>query len=288
QLFFGRGIVATPEDFGTQGELPTHPELLDWLAIHFRETGWDWRALCREIVLSSTYRQSTLPKNPVALAEDPENRWLGRGPRQRLSAEQLRDQALSVAGLLSREIGGPSVKPYQPHGIWEESGTQHTYRPDTGVGLYRRSLYTFWRRTMPPANLAIFDAPSREYCQMRRVVTSTPQQLLAILNDVQFVEASRCLAENLVAAHPDADTDRAADAFRRLTGLDPDAGMTDRLAEFIKADRAEFSREPERAKDLIAHSGSAPTRADLDPVEVAATTAMVRALFAYDGAMSKR
>lgn len=292
QTFFGRGLVATAEDFGTQGELPSHPELLDWLAVHFQDIGWDTRALCREIVLSSAYRQSSLPADPVVLKEDPENRWLARGPRQRLSAEQLRDQALAASGLLNRQIGGPSVRIYQPANLWEQGGTQHAYKQDTGDKLYRRSLYSFWRRTMPPANLQIFDAPSREYCEMRRPHTSNPLQALVLLNDVQFVEAARRLAETLVKTSPasaaDADHARVADACRRLMGVPPrpdlDASLTSLLAEA----RQKFTADPAAAKELVTKSGEFPPENDLDPVEVAATTLMVRTLLAYDGVTSKR
>ncbi|MBL9153896.1 MAG: DUF1553 domain-containing protein [Verrucomicrobiales bacterium] len=291
QLFFGRGIVATAEDFGTQGELPSHPELIDWLAVHFQDRGWNIRELCREIVLSSTYRQSSLPRDAKTMETDPENRWLARGPRLRLTAEQLRDQVLAVSGLLNRQVGGPSVKPYQPAGLWEQGGTQHVYEQDTGDKLYRRSLYTFWRRTMPPANMAIFDAPSREYCEMRRSLTANPLQALVVLNDVQFVEAARVLAEELVQAHATpagaGDAARVADACRRVLGVIPDAAVAGELAALIADARATYVADSASAKALLENSGETKPLAGLDPVEVAATTVMVRALFAYDGAMSK-
>jgi hypothetical protein len=291
QIFFGRGIVGTPEDFGTQGELPSHPELIDWLAVHFQETGWDVRKLCREIVLSSTYRQSSLPRDRASLKEDPENRWLARGPRLRLTAEQLRDQALAVSGLLNRQVGGPSVKPYQPAKLWEQGGTQHVYVQDSGDKLYRRSLYTFWRRTMPPANLAVFDAPSREYCEMRRSLTSNPLQALVLLNDVQFVEAARCLAEKLVQSHPAPggadDAARVIDACRRLMGVRPQENFAAELTALIADGRASFASQVEEAKRLATESGEAHPVPGLDPVEVAATTLMVRTLQSYDGVLSK-
>ncbi len=151
QIFFGRGLVATSEDLGSQGQAPTHPELLDWLSRRFIDSGWDVHALCRLIALSATYQQSSIPRDRQGYRTDPDNQWLARGPRQRLSAEQLRDNALAVSGLLVSQVGGPSVFPYQPAGLWEESGTGKTYQQSHGEALYRRSLYTFWRRTSPPA-----------------------------------------------------------------------------------------------------------------------------------------
>ncbi|MCB1076875.1 MAG: DUF1553 domain-containing protein, partial [Verrucomicrobiae bacterium] len=291
QTFFGRGIVSTSEDFGTQGDLPSHPELLDWLALHFQDTGWDVRALCREIVLSSAYRQSSRPNDLNELKEDPENRWLARGPRLRLTAEQLRDQVLAVSGLLNRQVGGPSVNPYQPAGIWEQGGTQHVYHQDHGDNLYRRSLYTFWRRTMPPANLAIFDAPSREYCQVRRSLTSNPLQALVVLNDTQFVEAARRIAENLVKEYPAAadrsDESRIVKAARELTGNRPSPLILTELAGLLTDARADFASKPEEAKKLVEESGESKPLPGLDEIDVAATTLMVRTLLAYDGALSK-
>ena len=189
QQFFGHGIVATPEDFGVQGQPPSHPLLLDWLARHYIDTRWDTKALCRLIVLSATYRQSSVPSDHRLYNEDPDNRLLARGPRHRFRGEQIRDNALAVSGLLVPQVGGPSVKPYQPAGLWAESGTGKTYVPDQGNGLYRRSLYTFWRRTAPPPSMMAFDATSREICTARRERTTTPLQSLALLNDPKMVEA---------------------------------------------------------------------------------------------------
>ncbi|MEP6664449.1 MAG: DUF1553 domain-containing protein, partial [Verrucomicrobiota bacterium] len=187
KMHFGRGIVATPEDFGSQGQLPTHPDLLDWLANHFIESGWDVKKLHKLIVTSATYRQSSVAPAEL-LAADPENRLLARGPKQRLPAEEIRDEALAVSGLLSSKLGGPSVKPYQPAGLWEQSGTGKSYTQDTGEGLYRRSLYTFRRRTSPPPSMLIFDATSHEVCTAKRETTTTPLQALVLLNDPQFIE----------------------------------------------------------------------------------------------------
>jgi hypothetical protein len=284
QLFFGTGIVATTEDFGIQGELPSHPELLDWLALHFRDSGWDVKAMCRMIALSSTYRQDSLPRDAALLASDPDNRWLARGPRLRLSAEQLRDQALSVAGLLSQKSGGPSVRPYQPEGFWEEGGTQHVYIKEQGEGLFRRSLYTFWRRTMPPPSLQVFDAPSREFCVVRRPRTSNPLQALTLLNDPLYVEAACLTAERLVSRHPkpENDADRCREAFAQLTGRQPDARQLEALTGLLADTRARFSSDPASASAFRDSAGDGPVNTALSSVEVAATAAVVRALLSYD------
>jgi hypothetical protein len=197
QEIFGTGIVKTVDDFGSQGEPPTHPELLDWMAVDFREHGWDVKRFYKQVLLSATYRQAALV-TPDKLAKDPENRLLSRGARFRLDGELVRDYALAASGLLSPQIGGPSVKPYQPEGVWEavamDGSNTRYYKPDTGDGLYRRSVYTFWKRSAPPASMEIFNAPTREGCTVRRERTDTPLQALVTMNDVQFVEAARELA----------------------------------------------------------------------------------------------
>lgn len=191
RLFFGQGLVATGHDFGIQGSPPALPRLLDWLAVEFRESGWDIKKLCRRIALSQTFRQSSLSTDPAALESDPDNKWLSRGPRLRLSGEQIRDAALALSGLLVPQVGGPSVKPWQPEGLWEDTGTQHQYDMGSGEALHRRSLYTFWRRTCPPPMLTAFDAPSREFCLIQRETSQSPLQTLTLLNDRIFLEASR-------------------------------------------------------------------------------------------------
>jgi len=197
QEIFGAGIVKTVDDFGSQGEPPTHPELLDWLAVDFREHGWDTKRFYKQLLLSANYRQAAIV-TPEKLAKDPENRLLSRGARFRLDGETIRDYALAASGLLSPQIGGPSVKPYQPEGVWEavamDGSNTRFYKPDTGDGLYRRSVYTFWKRSAPPASMDIFNAPTREGCTVRRERTDTPLQALVTMNDIQFVEAARELA----------------------------------------------------------------------------------------------
>jgi hypothetical protein len=199
QEIFGVGIVKTADDFGSQGEPPSHPQLLDWLAVDFRESGWDMKRFYRQVLTSATYRQMALA-SPEKIAKDPENRLLSRGPRFRMDAEMVRDYALAVSGLLAPQVGGPSVKPYQPEGIWEtvamEGSNTRFYKADSGTGLYRRSLYTLWKRAAPPASMDVFNGPSRESCIVRRERTDTPLQALATMNDVQFVEAARYLAES--------------------------------------------------------------------------------------------
>ena len=259
RMHFGRGIVATQEDFGSQGKLPTHPELLDWLTARFVKEGWDLKALHRRIVLSSTFRQSSLTTSEAA-ARDPENQLLSRWPKTRLLAEQIRDSVLAASGVLNRTIGGPSVKPYQPAGLWEQAGTGKTYRQDTGLKLYRRSLYTFWRRTSPPPSMTAFDGVSREVCVARREATVTPLQSLVLLNDPQFVEASRALAERAAKRHPDNARDRHREVFRALIGRAPDTTEAAILARMYEEQRDWFARHRDNAVKYVTVGDSEPDR----------------------------
>jgi hypothetical protein len=245
---FGRGLVATEEDFGIQGTLPTHPELLDWLSSQFMSNGWDLKALHKLIVTSAAYRQSSVA-TPELLAKDPENRLLARGPKYRLRAEEIRDSALAVSGLLSKRVGGPSVKPYQPEGLWEESGTGKQYVPDAGESLYRRSLYTFWRRTAPPPSMVVFDAPSREVCTARREATTTPLQALVLLNDPQFVEAARVLAEALLQGSDNLE-ERISHACRALIGREPSAQETGVFRHLYEEQLEYFEANRERLRSI--------------------------------------
>lgn len=287
QMFFGRGLVATTEDFGSQGQPPTHSELLDWLARRFMDSGWDVRALSRMIVLSATYRQSSVPENPALYQSDPDNVLLARGPRHRLTSEQIRDGALAASGLLTRRIGGPSVYPYQPAGLWEESGTGKSYQQSHGDGLYRRSLYTFWRRTSPPPSMTVFDAPSREFCLTRRERTTTPLQALAVLNDPQYIEAARVLAERLIHEQADEIPQRLTSAFRLLSSREPNPRELDVLARLYKSQRAHYQQRPAEAKLYIA-TGESARDDKLDPIDHAATTAVVQALMNFDECLMKR
>lgn len=279
-MFFGRGLVVTPEDFGLQGQAPALPKLLDWLSSHYVESGWDTKALCREIALSKTYRQSSAPSDPKLREADPDNHFLARGPRFRLPAEQLRDVALAASGLLNPELGGASVKPYQPAGLWEDSGTQHVYEQDKGDKLYRRSLYTFWRRTCPPPVLNVFDAPTREFCRVKRDPTLTPLQALALLNDTAFLESARVLGERLVRANPSPaqDAARVELAFRELTGHSPSPKQSAAMVELLKEGREHYAASAADAAALLKASGESPLDARLPASEVAATMLMARAL----------
>ena len=238
QMFFGQGIVASSEDFGSQGQLPSHPELLDWLAQRFMDSGWNLKTLNKLIVMSATYRQAS-EASPELLARDPDNKLLARGPKQRLTAEMLRDQALAAAGLLVRKVGGPSVKPYQPEGLWEEKSSSWKYEPDKGEGLYRRSMYTYWKRTSPHPAMLTFDAPERNSCVVRRQPTSTPLQALVLLNDPQFVEAAQKIAERAAKEGGTSPDDRVRHTFRLLTGRVPTAKQTQILKRLYEEQPAD-------------------------------------------------
>jgi hypothetical protein len=277
---FGHGLVETEEDFGTQGKLPTYPQLLDWLAGRFMESGWDVKALHKLIVTSATYRQSSRAA-PDLLARDPDNHLLARGPEHRLRAEEIRDHALAVSGLLSPRIGGPSVRPYQPEGLWEQSGTGKHYVQDTGEGLYRRSLYTFWRRTAPPPSMLIFDAPSREVCTARRETTTTPLQALVLLNDPQLVEAGRVLAEQLVR-HCREDVEACITrGFRLATGRHPTAAELTVLRRLYQEQLVLFQSDPDAAQKLL-KTGQHPADQSLPVPQVAATTVLAGTLMNLD------
>ena len=279
-MFFGRGLVVTQEDFGIQGRAPSHPRLLDWLAVHFMESGWDIKALCREIALSQTFAQSSTPADAAQREADPDNAVLARGPSLRLSAEMARDAALAVCGLLKPEIGGRSVKPYQPAGLWEDSGTQHVYEQDHGDKLYRRSLYTFWRRTCPPPALSVFDAPTREFCRVRRESTTTPLQSLALMNDTTYLETMRVLAQNLVRTYPQKEQQnlRVRDAFRLLTAVQPTEAQSGAMMKLLDEARGHYTAHTSDATDLLGSSGESPADAKLPATEVAATMLMARAV----------
>lgn len=283
---FGRGLVNTLNDFGAQGQLPSNPALLEWLAGHFIESGWDVKALHKLIVLSATYRQAS-EASPELAARDPENRLLARGPKHRLSAEQIRDQALAASGLLTVKVGGPSVKPYQPAGVWEEAGTGKTYTQDHGDKLYRRSLYTFWRRTAPPPSMLSFDAVTREVCTANREVTATPLQSLVLMNDPQFIEAARVLAENLWESPANALADRLNQGFLTVTGRPPLAREQEILRQLYAEQLDYFTRQPEAAQKLL-KTGERPADSSLPAPEIAAATMVVSTLMNHDEFVMKR
>jgi len=290
QMYFGTGLVKTVEDFGSQGDWPTHPELLDWLAVEFIESGWDVKAMQRLIVTSATYRQSAAV-TPQQWARDPENRLLARFPRVRLQAEFIRDQALAVSGLLSAKIGGPSVSPYQPAGLWDDLAYGQTfsaqkYQQSTGPDLYRRSMYTFWKRTVPPPTMLTFDAPDRETCTVRRARTNTPLQALVLLNDPTYIEASRKLAERIMTESGSSPDERIGFGFRAVLGRVPTAAETGVARKLYETQRAKFVQDAEATKKLLS-VGESPRNEQLDAAELAAWTAVASALLNLDETVTK-
>ena len=290
QEYFGTGLVKTSENFGSQGERPSHPELLDWLATEFIRTGWDVKRMQKLIVTSATYRQSSRT-TPALLARDPENRLLARGPRFRLPAEFIRDQALYLAGLMVDKPGGPPVKPYQPAGLWEEisfkSGfTAQFYEQDHGDALYRRALYTFWKRTCPPPALQTFDAPEREFCVVRRSVTNTPLQALVLMNDPTYVEAARKLAERVLHNAPLYERDRVAYAFQLATCRRPKPAEIDVLISALHRQQDRFHRNPAAAVSLLS-VGESPRDATIEPSTLAAWTIVMSMILNLDETISK-
>ncbi|MCB0665878.1 MAG: DUF1553 domain-containing protein [Saprospiraceae bacterium] len=289
QLIFGQGLVKTSEDFGSQGALPSHPALLDWLAVTFRDSGWDMKAMIKRIMLSATYMQSS-SVNSEKRALDPDNQLLARGPSNRLSAEEIRDCALASSGLLVKKIGGPSVKPYQPPGLWEEKGEftkLKEYVRGNGEDLYRRSLYTFWRRTSPPPSMTTFDAPAREVCTPKRQPTNTPLQALVLLNDPQFVEAAVALAERVLVL-PDLDEERRIEtAYRLLTGLQASDEIVDLLLELLRQERDGYAAHPAKATDLL-NTGEHKEDPSLEKTELAAMTVVCSTIMSFDETLVKR
>jgi hypothetical protein len=297
QHYFGTGLVKTTENFGVQGEPPSHSELLDWLATELMsetsggvDTGrpWDVKAMQRLIVTSATYRQSS-KASLGSVQRDPENRLLARGPRSRLPAEVVRDNALAVSGLLAERLGGPSVKPYQPPGLWEAlagGAGEGPYVQEKGAGLYRRSLYTYRKRTVPHPALATLDAPSREVCQVKRPRTNTPLQALELLNDVTYVEAARQLAQLMLTEGGRNVEERIAFAFRRATARPPEAKELEVLARGLKRYRQTFVADREAAQRFI-HHGDSPLDARIDPVELAAYAAMAEVILNLDETITK-
>jgi hypothetical protein len=281
QTLFGVGLVKTAADFGTQGEFPSHPELLDWLAVDFMDSGWDVKAMVRKIVLSATYQQASAVPEKL-LERDPDNRLLARGPRFRLSAELIRDSALKISGLLVPRVGGPSVNPYSPGDLWREvshygstPATSQAFVQDHGEKLYRRSLYTYWKRTAPPPNMLVFDAPNRETCVVARPTTTTPLQALVLLNDVQFVEASRAFAERMLA-RPGDDQARLRWGFAECTARAPMDGELTVLTAALARERNRYQSAPDQARAYLS-AGESP-RNEAIAVDELAAWAQVAAL----------
>jgi len=290
QLHFGTGIVKTAEDFGSQGEPPSHPQLLDWLATEFVRSNWDIKAMQRLMVTSAAYRQSSRV-TPELQERDPENRLLARGPRFRLPAEMVRDNALAVSGLLVEKVGGSGVMPYQPKGLWEEIAfgdvySAQTYKQGHGDDLYRRSMYTFWKRTSPPPALITFDAPDREKCTARRAVTNTPLQALVLLNDPTYIEAARVLAEKIIRQGGADETRRIRYAFRLATAREPDAKEMQVLRELERSEAAEYRRNKDAARKLVS-VGEDKADAKLDPAELAAWTTVASTILNLDETITR-
>ena len=290
QSYFGDGLVRTAEDFGLQGELPTHPRLLDWLAREFIDSGWDIKAIQKKIVMSATYRQGSYLSADLR-NEDPENRLLARGPRFRLQAESVRDNALSTSGLLVSQVGGPSVFPYQPEGLWKEMAygdmfTAQVYRLGSGADLYRRSIYTFWKRTIPPPSLGVFDAPDREKCIARRSRTNTPLQALVLMNDPTYIEASRSLAERMLQ-HGGADSSgRIRFAFERALARPPSSLESRLLEDLATEQERKFQGAPEQARELL-RVGASPVAEGIPEPELAAWTVVASSILNLDETISK-
>ena len=287
QHYFGNGIVETTGDFGTQGAWPSHPLLLDWLATEFIRNGWNVKAMQRLIVTSATYRQSS--ETPAWLRErDPQNHWLARGPRFRVDAEMVRDSALAEAGLLVEKLGGPSVKPYEPPGLWEavSYANRQKYVQDEGEGNYRRSLYTFWKRQSPPPGMLVMDCPSRETCIVRRDRANTPLQALFLLDDPQFVEASRALAQRMMLEGGYDPVERATYGFRLVTGRLPRPAETQILLDVLTKEVADFRAHHPAAEELLS-VGAFKARPSLNPAELAAWTTIASMLLNLDEAITK-
>ena len=290
QMYFGKGLVTTPSDFGYQGQLPSHPELLDWLAREFIDSGWDVKAMQKRIVTSSAYKQSSKHR-PDLEAVDPENTWIARGHRDRLTAEMIRNNALAASGLLVEKVGGPSVKPYQPPGLWIEKGTFSpallTYEADTGEGLYRRSLYTFVKRTSPPPSMMAFDATDRSICTVERQTTSTPLQALILMNDPQYVEASRVLAERMKREGGDDPDSQIRYGYRLLTGKLPSEVEVQLFGRLYREEQARFASDRAQADSLLS-VGDWPVDPLMNAVEIAALTLVANTMMNQDGAYMKR
>jgi hypothetical protein len=290
QIYFGNGIVKTAQDFGAQGDPPSHPELLDWLATEFIRTGWDVRAMQRLIVTSATYRQSSRA-TPELVEKDPDNRLLAHGPRFRLPAEMIRDNALAASGLLKERVGGPSVFPYQPEGLWEETSfgdgfSAQSYTPSHGDDLYRRTMYTFWKRTSPPPSLITFDAPDREKCTAKRSVTNTPLQALVLMNDPTYVESARMLAQRMLDEEPKNVSRRIDLGFRLATGRRP-TGQEARLLRTLETkELAEYKANPDRAKQLLSVGESKPDP-KVQAAELAAWTTVASTILNLDETITK-
>ncbi|MDZ4820495.1 MAG: DUF1553 domain-containing protein, partial [Planctomycetota bacterium] len=289
QQFFSIGLVETSSDFGVQGTPPSHPELLDWLAVDFRESGWDVKRLVRQIVVSATFRQASNLR-PGLSEEDPHNRLLARGPRFRLDAEQIRDNALFVSGLMDLKMGGRGVNPYQPPNIWEPVGfvgsNTAKYTQGHGTSLYRRSVYTFFKRTAPPPFMVNFDAPSREASCSRRIRSNTPLQALQLMNDVQHFEAGRQLATRMINSGGPTGEERIRFAYKLLVAREPSKDELAIVQDYLQQNLTRFEKDPEAAGKVIRH-GESTVDAKLSETELAAYTLVANLLFNMDETLNR-
>ena len=283
QHLFSIGLVKTSEDFGLQGELPSHPELLDWLAVEFIESGWDIKKMYKLLVTSETFKQSS-KSNSIINERDPENRLLAHGPRYRMDGFAIRDMALHASGLLNTQLGGPPVKPYQPTGLWQavasNAGTR--YKPSTGDALYRKSMYTYWKRAVAPPRQLIFDGSGREICNVRHKITNTPLQALALMNDVTFVESARHLAERMIKESPEAPL---AYGYLLAKGHSPDAETLTILKRNRDHFLKHFKAAPEEAKSFLA-IGESKRDESIDPVIHAAHASTAHLILNLDEVIS--
>jgi hypothetical protein len=291
QMYFGTGLVKTLENFGSQGEPPSNQQLLDWLATEFVRTNWDVKGMQKLIVTSAAYRQASRV-TPELLEKDPENRLIARGPRFRLPAEMVRDGELYLSGLLKENVGGASVNPYQPAGVWEEIAfgdgfTSQTYLQGHGDDLRRRSLYTFWKRTAPPPEMTTFDAPDREKCAARRTLTNTPLQALVLLNDTTYVEAARALAERMLTDGGKTPASRLDYGFRLATARSPQPRELAVLKDTLNTELLDFKRHEDRAQALL-KTGESPVNPKLDKSELAAWTTVASMILNLDETITKQ
>jgi hypothetical protein len=287
KLVFGQGLVETLDDFGSQGAWPTHPELLDWLALEFQRNGWNVKAMLKMMVMSQTYRQASTASEQVRL-RDPGNRWLARQNRFRLDAELVRDNALSVAGALCDRIGGPSVKPYQPPGYWVFLNfPRRDYAPDKGENQYRRGLYTYWQRTFLHPSLLAFDASTREECVVQRPRSNTPLQALVLLNDPTYVEAARVFATRIIREAGTDDRARLERGFRLALSRPPRPREVAVLLDLLGKHHNQYQHEPAAARALVGE-GDAPPPPDVDPAELAAWTNVARVLLNLQETITRR
>jgi hypothetical protein len=282
-MLMGTGIVRTPEDFGSQGKLPTHPDALDWLSREFVDSGWDIKHIIKTIAMTATYRQNSTT-NPALNQQDPENTLYARGPRNRLTAEMLRDNVLAASGLLVKKIGGPSVYPYQPKGLWQMNRAK--YEQSKGDDLYRRSMYTVWKRNAPAPSMHNFDTPTRTYSVGTRQATNTPLQALTMMNDPQYVEAGRVLAERVIAESND-DKTRLTTLYRLLTSKYPDEKEFSVMNRMYASFTEKYTNEPEKVGDLLAIGETSP-KPTLDKTAVGALAAIANLIINHDATVIKR